>query len=102
MPHSALFCARFQFFQFQFQYIYLPSCLSQETAKWPYSLQVKLPPVTCLELKVKSPHYPVNAERQAGKLWIPILKSLVWPDQESNLYLPAFEADALTTRPSRR
>ena len=31
-----------------------------------------------------SPHCPFNAERQPGKLWIPILKSLVWPDSESN------------------
>ena len=27
---------------------------------------------------------PFNAKRQAGKLWIPILYSLVWPDRESN------------------
>ena len=31
-----------------------------------------------------SPHWPINAERQAGKLWIPILQSLVRPDSESN------------------
>ena len=33
-----------------------------------------------LNLPACFPHFPLNAERQAGKLWIPILKSLVWPD----------------------
>ena len=30
------------------------------------------------------PHCPFNAERQAGKLWIPMLKSFIWPDSESS------------------
>ena len=43
---------------------------------FPTTQQVNLP--AC------SPHCPFNAERQAEKLWIPISKSLVWPDSESN------------------
>ena len=41
-------------------------------------------------LPAGSPQCPFNAcspHRQAGKLWIPILKSLVWPESESNLSL---------------
>ena len=42
-----------------------------------------------------SPLCPLNGERQAGKLWIPIVKSLVWPDSESNPKSTDPEADAL-------
>ena len=60
---------------------------------FPTAQQVSLPPC--------SSHSPFIAERQAGKLWIPMLKSLVWPDSESNLpKSTASKADALTTRPS--
>ena len=34
-----------------------------------------------------SSHCPFNAERQAGKLRIAILKSFIWPDLESNVRL---------------
>ena len=37
-----------------------------------------------INLPACSPRCPFNAERQAGKLWMLILKSLVWPDSESN------------------
>ena len=40
-------------------------------------------------------HCSLNAERQAGKLWIPILKSLVWPDSELTPKSTYPEADAL-------
>ena len=45
------------------------------------------------------PLCPFNAEHQAEKLRIPIFKSLVFPDWESNLSLQP-EADALTAWPS--
>ena len=37
--------------------------------------------------------------RQAGKLWIPILESLTWSNQQSNQNLVFSVAHALTTRP---
>ena len=49
-----------------------------------------------VDLLAYSPYCIFNVERQAGKLWIPILKSLVRPDSESNALL----MDAFTTRPS--
>ena len=66
------------------------------------SRQVPFPTVQHVNLPACSPHCPFNAERQVGKLGIPILKLLVWPDSESNssLHFTAAEADALTTRPS--
>ena len=44
-------------------------------------------PTAQVNLPACSPHCPSNAERQTGKLWIPMLKSLVWPDSKSNPYL---------------
>ena len=57
-------------------------------------------PVKCLSQRHNkytcrlSPNCPLNAERQAGKLWISILKSLVWLDWESNPKSTDSEADA--------
>ena len=45
---------------------YLPSCLGQETAKGPFGLRVKLPPVYHTQRKLHT--VPLIAERQAGKL----------------------------------
>ena len=50
--------------------IYSPSCLRQETAKWPYGLRVAATYVN--HTNAKFSHGPFNAERQAEKLWIPI------------------------------
>ena len=47
-------------------------------------------------------HYPLNVERVVGKLRVPILKSLVWLGWVLNSQHSAHEANALTTRPSRR
>ena len=44
-------------------------------------------------------HCPFSAESQAGKLWIPIFTSLVWPDSELNFESTDPEVDALSTRP---
>ena len=41
-------------------------------------------PMIQVNLSICSPHCSFNTERQAGKLWISILKSLVWPDSKSN------------------
>ena len=43
-----------------------PSCLGQETAKGPFRLRVKLPPV--YHTRRRLPTVPLIAERQAGKL----------------------------------
>ena len=62
-----------------------------------------LPTAQQLNLPACSPHCPFIAESQASKLWIPILKLLVWPDSESSIKpesTAAPEVDALTTRPS--
>ena len=48
---------------------YSPSCLGQETAKGPFGLRVKLPPVNHTRWRLHTVH--VIAERQAGKLLIP-------------------------------
>ena len=47
-----------------------------------------------------SPQSPINAERQAGKLWIPFFK-VFWYDstREMNPRSADCEADALTTTP---
>ena len=45
---------------------YSPSCLGQETAKGPYGLRVKLPPVCHTRRRFHT--VPFSAERQAGKL----------------------------------
>ena len=45
---------------------YSPSCLGQETAKGPFGLRVKLPPVYHTRRRLQT--VPSNAERQAGKL----------------------------------
>ena len=47
---------------------YSPSCLGQETVKGHFGLRVKLPPAHRWGLHTDS----LIAERQAGKLWIPI------------------------------
>ena len=54
--------------------------------------QVNLP--TC------SPHCPFNAERPAEKLWILILKSLVWPDSELSPSIQLPRRTLLPTPPS--
>ena len=50
-----------------------------------------------------SPQSPLNAERQAGKLWMPFFK-VFWYDSTRvmNPRSTDCEADALTTTPSRR
>ena len=50
-----------------------------------------------------SPQPPLNAERQAGKLWIPFFK-VFWYDSTRGMNPRSTdcEADALTTTPSRR
>ena len=50
-----------------------------------------------------SPQPSLNAERQAGKLWIPFLK-VFWYDSTrgSNLESTDCKVDAVTTTPSRR
>ena len=56
----------------------LPKYGKENPAKVPFptAQQVNLPACS---------HYCLfNAERQAGKLWIPVLKSLVRPDSISN------------------
>ena len=45
---------------------YSPSCLGQETAKGPFGLRVKLPPVYHTRQRLHT--VPLIAERQAGKL----------------------------------
>ena len=62
--------------------------------------QVPIPTAQQVNLPACSPHCPFNAEGQAGKLWIPILKSLVWPDSESNPSLQLKRQTLYTTRPS--
>ena len=54
-------------------------------------------------LPVCSPQPPINAERQARKLWIPFYKAF-WYDSTRGLNPRSTdcEADALTTTPSRR
>ena len=59
--------------QFQLQVLF-PELLGQETAKIESTCHLS----TTREWN--SPHYPLNAERQAEKLWMPILKTLVWLD----------------------
>ena len=60
---------------------------------FPTTQQVNLP--AC------SPHCPCNAVRQAGKLWIPILKLLVKSNSESNPSLqPQRPTHPLSARPS--
>ena len=50
-----------------------------------------------------SPQPPINAERQAGKLWIPFFKVFCYDSTRGmNPRSTDCEADALTTTPSRR
>ena len=52
---------------------YSPSCLGQETAKETFGLRVKLPPAhPVYHTRWRLHTVPLIAERQAGKLWIPI------------------------------
>ena len=76
---------------------YSPSCLGQETAKGPFGLRVKLPPVYYTRQRLHT--VPFNAERQAGKLCIPIfiVFGLTRPGIESESTVSV--ADALSTRP---
>ena len=48
-----------------------------------------------------SPQPPINAERQAGKLWIPFKSFGMTRQGEMNPGSTDCEADALTTTPSR-
>ena len=66
------------------------------------SRQVPFPTAQQVNLPACSPHCPFNAERQSGKLWIPILKSLVWPDSKSNPSLQLKRQTLHTTRPSEQ
>ena len=55
---------------------YSPSCLGQETAKGPFSLRVKLPPVQCppvYHTRRRLHTVPLIAKCQVRKLRIPIL-----------------------------
>ena len=58
---------------------------------------VPFPTAQQLNLPVCCSHRPFNAERQAGKLWISILKSLGWLDSESN---PSLQLQRWTLFPS--
>ena len=60
----------------------------------------EFPNGTTSKLAGLSSHCPFNAERQAGKLWIPSSKSLVWPDAESNPSLQLKTQTLYTTWPS--
>ena len=54
-------------------YIYSPSCLGQETAKGPFGLSSQAAPCSPVYHTWWRLHtVPLIAERQAGKLWIPI------------------------------
>ena len=59
---------------------YSRSCRGQETAKGLFGLRVKLPPVYHTRWRLQT--VPFNAERQAGKLRIPIFS--LWFDQNGN------------------
>ena len=79
---------------------YSPSCFGQETAKGPFGLRVKLPPAPPVYRTRRRLHtVPLIAERQAGKLWIPIfiVFGLTRPGIERESF--ASVADALSTRP---
>ena len=62
-----------------------------------------LPKDTTRNLPTCSPQPPLKAERQAGKLWISVFK-VFWYDstREMNPRSTDCEAEALTTKPSRR
>ena len=64
------------------------------------SRQVPFPTAQQVNLPAWSSHCPFNAERQAGKLWILIIKSFVWPNSESNPSLQLKRQTLYTTRPS--
>ena len=71
-----------------------PSCLVQGTAKGPFDLQVKLPPVYHTRRRLHT--VPLIAERQAGKLWIlffDLTRLGIKPGSTVSV------ADALSTRP---
>ena len=59
------------------------SCLGQETAKEPFSLQVKLPPAHLFTTHGGGFTLSFFNELQAGKMWIPIFYSL-WFDLTGN------------------
>ena len=77
--------------------IYSPSCLGQKTAKGPFGLRVKLPPVYHIRWRLHT--VPLIDERQAGKLRIPIFTvfGLSRPGIEPESTVSV--ADALSTRP---
>jgi len=61
-----------RWFMFKLFFSYLPSCLGQETAKWPFSLPSQA--ATChpvYHFSGGGSTLSLYAERQAGKLWIP-------------------------------
>ena len=79
---------------------YSPSCLGRETAKGPFrSSSLKLPPAHLSTTHGGGFTLPLDAERQAGKLWRPIFKlyGLTRPEIESEA--TASVAYALSTRP---
>ena len=72
---------------------FLPSCLDQKTAI--FGLRVKLPPAHLSTIHSEGVTLSLSmAERQASKLGISFLQSLIWPDRESNLCLQ-FQQQAL-------
>ena len=73
------------------------SCLGQETAKGPFGLRVKLPPVYHTRWRFHT--VPLFAERQAGKLWITILMVFGMTRPGIEPESTASVADALSTRP---
>ena len=67
------------------------------------SRKVPCPRTQQANLPACSPQPPINAERQAGWLWIPFF-TVFWYDSTRGLNPRStdYEADALTTTPSRQ
>ena len=91
------FTASTKIYRFRIPDFYLPTCLGQETAKGPFGLRVKLPPVYHTRRRLHT--VPLIVERQEGKLCIPIfiVFGLTRPGIEPES--TASVADALSTRP---
>ena len=73
--------------------------LSQETAKGPFDLRVKLPPAHQSITRRRLHTVPLIAERQAGKLWIPIFIVFGLTRPGIELKSTASVADALSPGP---
>ena len=72
----------------------------QETVKEPLCLCVKLPPVSnAYHTRQRLHTVPLIAERQAGKLWIPIFIVFGLTRPGIELESTASVADTLSTRP---